>query len=49
MVDRVSKLPCGKKTIPIDVIRSRLRKHVEIALASNNEALIRMVDNFLVR
>jgi len=42
----ISKLPRGKKQIPIDVIRSRLRNHVELVLASNNEMLIRMIDRF---
>ncbi len=46
MADRVSKLPRGKKTPPIDVIRARLRNQVELVLASNNEALIRMVERF---
>jgi hypothetical protein len=46
MAGRVSKLPRGKKIIPIDVIRTRLRNHVERVLASNNEALIRMIEQF---
>jgi hypothetical protein len=46
MADRVSKLPRGKKTPPIDVVRARLRNHVEGVLASNNEALIRMMERF---
>jgi hypothetical protein len=46
MADRISKLPRGKKTSPIDVVRARLRNHVEVVLASNNEALIRMVERF---
>ncbi len=46
MADRISKLPRGKKIPPIDVVRARLRDHVEVVLASNNEALIRMVERF---
>ena len=46
MADRVSKLPRGKKKIPIDVIRTRLRDHLDLVLASNNEALIRMIEQF---
>ena len=46
MADRVAKLPRGKKTPSIDVVRARLRNHVELVLASNNEALIRMVERF---
>ena len=46
MADRISQLPRGKKIPPIDVVRARLRNHVEVVLASNNEALIRMVERF---
>jgi hypothetical protein len=46
MADRVSKLPRGKKKLPIDVVRARLRDHLELVLASNNEALIRMIEMF---
>jgi len=46
MADHVSKLPRGKKKIPIDVIRTRLRDHLDLVLASNNEALIRMIEQF---
>jgi hypothetical protein len=46
MADRISKLPRGKKIPSIDVVRARLRKHVEVVLASNNEVLIRMVERF---
>jgi hypothetical protein len=46
MVDRVSKLPRGKRKIPIDVVRARLRNHLDLVLASNNEALIRMIEQF---
>jgi len=46
MGDRISKLPRGKKISPIDVVRARLRNHVEVVLASNNEPLIRMVERF---
>jgi hypothetical protein len=46
MADRVSKLPRGKKTMPIDVVRTRLRNHLELVLASNNEAVIRMIEKF---
>ena len=46
MADRVSKLPRGKKKIPINVIRTRLRNHLDFVLASNNEALIRMIEQF---
>ena len=46
MVDRVSKLPRGKKKIPINVVRTRLRNHLDLVLATNNEALIRMIEQF---
>lgn len=46
MSKKISKLPRGKKQIPIDVVRTRLRNHVEVVLACNNEALIRMVERF---
>jgi hypothetical protein len=46
VANKISKLPRGKKQIPIDVVRSRLRQDVEFVLASNNEALIRMVERF---
>ena len=46
MADRISKLPRGKKIPPIDVVRARLRDHVEVVLGSNNEVLIRMVERF---
>jgi hypothetical protein len=46
MADRISKLPRGKKKIPIDVIRTRLRDYLDLVLASNNEALIRMIEQF---
>jgi hypothetical protein len=46
MADRVSKLPRGKKTMPIDIVRTRLRNHLELVLASNNEAVIRMIERF---
>ena len=46
MADRISKLPRGKKIPPIDVVRARLRNHLEVVLASNNEVLIRMVERF---
>jgi N-dimethylarginine dimethylaminohydrolase len=46
MADRVSKLPRGKKKIPINVVRTRLRDHLDLVLASNNEALIRMIEQF---
>jgi hypothetical protein len=46
MADRVSKLPRGKKKIPIDVIRTRLRDHLDLVLGSNIEALIRMFEQF---
>ena len=46
MAERISKLPRGKKNLPIDVVRARLRNHVEVVLASNNEPLIRMVERF---
>jgi hypothetical protein len=32
--------------MPIDVVRTRLRDHVERVLASNNEVLIRMIEQF---
>jgi hypothetical protein len=40
----ISKFP--KKQIPIDIVRTRLRNHVEIVLASNNDVLIRMIERF---
>ncbi len=46
MPERVSKLPRGKKKIPINVVRTRLRNHLDLVLASNNEALIRMIEQF---
>ena len=46
MADRISKLPRGRKIPHIDVVRARLRNHVDVVLASNNEALIRMVERF---
>ena len=46
MAERVSKLPRGKKKIPINVVRTRLRNHLDLVLASNNEALIRMIEQF---
>jgi hypothetical protein len=46
MADRVSRLPRGKKKTPMDVVRARLRNHVEFVLASDNEVLIRMIDRF---
>ena len=46
MAERVSKLPRGKKKIPINVVRTRLRNHLDLVLASNNEALIRMTEQF---
>ena len=49
MADRVSKLPRGKRKIPINVVRTRLRNHLDLVLASNNEALVRMIEQFLVR
>jgi len=48
MADRVSKLPRGKKMPPIDVVRARLRNHVERVLASDNEALVRMMERFFI-
>jgi hypothetical protein len=46
MAERVSKLPRGKKKLPINVVRARLRNHLELVLASNNEVLIRMIEQF---
>jgi DNA-binding FadR family transcriptional regulator len=46
MAERISKLPRGKKKIPIDVVRMRLRNHLELVLASNNEVLIQMMEQF---
>jgi len=46
MADRVSKLPRGKKKLPINVVRDKLRNHLELVLASNNEVLIRMMEQF---
>jgi hypothetical protein len=42
----ISKLPRGKKQIPIDTVRARLRSHVDLVLASNNQLLIRMIERF---
>jgi len=46
MSKKISKLPRGKKQMPIDVVRTRLRNRVELVLASNNEVLIRMIERF---
>jgi hypothetical protein len=46
MSRNISKLPRGKKQIPIDLVRTRLRNHLELVLASNNEVLIRMIERF---
>ena len=46
MAERVSKLPRAKKKLPINVVRARLRNHLELVLASNNEVLIRMMEQF---
>jgi hypothetical protein len=46
MSKNISRLPRGKKQIPIDIVRTRLRNHVELVLASNNEVLIRMIERF---
>jgi hypothetical protein len=46
MAERVSKLSRGKKKIPINVVRTRLRNHLDLVLASNNEAPIRMIEQF---
>jgi hypothetical protein len=46
MSKNISKLPRGKKQIPIDIVRTKLRNHVELVLASNNEVLIRMIERF---
>ena len=46
MAERISKLPRGKRIPPIDVVRARLRNHVDVVLASDNEPLIRMVERF---
>ena len=48
MTERISKLPRGKKKIPTNVVRARLRNHLELVLASNNEALIRMNEQFFL-
>ena len=46
MSKNISKLPREKKQIPIDIVRTKLRNHVELVLASNNEVLIRMIERF---
>ena len=46
MAKNISKLPHRQKQIPIDIVQSRLRDHVERVLASNNEVLIRMIEQF---
>ena len=46
MSRNISKLPRGKTQISIDVVREKLRNHVELVLASNNEVLIRMIQRF---
>ncbi|MGH7928756.1 MAG: hypothetical protein ACREQV_13280 [Candidatus Binatia bacterium] len=46
MSKHVTRLPRGKKRMPIDVVRARLRNHVEVVLASDNEVLIRMMERF---
>jgi hypothetical protein len=48
MSKNISKLPRGKNQIPIDIVRSRLRNHVEFVVASNNEVLIRMIERFFI-
>jgi DNA-binding FadR family transcriptional regulator len=49
MSKNISNLPRGKKQIPIDVVRARLRSHVELVLASNNQMLIRMIEQFFTQ
>jgi hypothetical protein len=49
MADRVAKLPRRKKKLPINVVRAKLRNHLELVLASDNEVLIRMMEQFLVK
>jgi DNA-binding FadR family transcriptional regulator len=46
MAERISKLPRGKKKLPINVVRARLRNHLALVLASDNEVLIRMIEQF---
>ena len=46
MSKNVLKLPRGKNQIPIDIVRTRLRDHVDRVLASNNEVLNRMIERF---
>ena len=46
MSKNVSKLPPREKQIPIDIVRTGLRNHVDLVLASNNEVLIRMIERF---
>lgn len=46
MAKNISRLPHREKQIPIDVVQIRLRDHVERVLASNNEVLIRMIEQF---
>jgi hypothetical protein len=46
MAERISKLPRSKNKLPIDIVRMRLRNHVDRVFASNNEALIRMIEQF---
>ena len=46
MAKNISKLPHRQKQIPIDIVQSRLRDHVERVLTSNNEVLIRMIEQF---
>jgi hypothetical protein len=46
MAERISKLPRGKNKLPIDVVSMRLRNHLDRVLASSNETLIRMIEQF---
>jgi hypothetical protein len=46
MAASVSKLPRGKKKLPINVVSMRLRNHLDLVLESDNEALIRMIEQF---
>jgi hypothetical protein len=46
MAKNISRLPHRQKQIPIDIVQIRLRDHVERVLASNNEVLIRMIEQF---
>jgi len=46
MAKNISRLPKRQKQIPLHIVQIRLRDHVERVVASNNELLIRMMEQF---